>query len=113
MMLQFHHQLPRLGNFIGIAGPKDDQSRDGPQAREMLDGLMGGAVFSYADRVVREDVDHGDFHNRAEADGRPHVVGEDEESRAERSHLGEGHAVDARRPSPFRGCRSACFGRGS
>src|SRR2546427_555022 len=45
-----------------------------PQGGELLDRLMRGSVLTEADRVVGEDVDHGQIGQRGEADRRPHVV---------------------------------------
>ena len=44
----------------------------------MLDGLVRRAVLAEADRVVREDVDDGRVHERAQAQRRAQVVAEDE-----------------------------------
>ena len=46
---------------------------------------MRGAVLAQRDAVVGEDVDHVQSHQRGEADRRPHVIGEDQERRAERN----------------------------
>src|SRR3990170_2903548 len=43
---------PGGGRFVGIRGPDDGESRYGPQARELLDRLVGGAVFAHPDAVV-------------------------------------------------------------
>ena len=49
---------------------------------QLLDRLVRRAVLADADRIVREDVDDRDLHDRAQADGRPRVVAEDEEAGA-------------------------------
>ena len=48
----------------------------------MFHWLVGGAVFAYAEGVVRPDELHGHFHQRGHADGGFHIVGEDEERAA-------------------------------
>ena len=47
-------------------------------------------------RVVGEDVDDRDFHERGQADRRAAEVGEDEEAGAVGADLRQGHAVEAR-----------------
>src|SRR5215510_3473129 len=59
----------------------------------MLDGLMGRAVFAIAHRVVREDKDGRELHQRREPHRWPRVVAEDEEGRAERAELRQGEPV--------------------
>ena len=54
---------------------------------------MGRPVFPDADRIVREDGEIVQFHQGRQPDRRPHVVGEDQEGRAERAQAGERHAV--------------------
>jgi hypothetical protein len=61
----------------------------------VLDGLVRRAVFADADGIVGEDVDHGDFHQGCQADGRARKIGEDEEAAAVRADFGQGHAVEA------------------
>ena len=51
----------------------------------MLDGLMGGSVFPYSNRVMGHHPDHRKLHQRGHAHGRTQIVGEHEERRAERS----------------------------
>src|SRR5580700_4630026 len=50
----------------------------------MLDRLVRGTVLADADRIVREDEDNVNAHQRREPNRRPAVVGEDEETRTER-----------------------------
>ena len=54
--------------------------------RLVLDRLVRRAVLAYAERVVRPDIDHVQVHQCREADGRLHVVREDEEGAAGRNH---------------------------
>ena len=51
---------------------------------ELLDGLMGRAILAVAHRVVREDEDGRQLHQRRQPDRGPRVVAEDEEGGAER-----------------------------
>ncbi len=61
----------------------------------MLHRLVGRPVFAHADAVVGEDVDDRRFHQRRQANGRPHVVGEDQERAAIGTHAAvQGHAVE-------------------
>ena len=78
---------------LASRGADDGQAGDRPQRRELLDRLVGRAVFADADRVVREDVDDRDLHERRQADRHPAVVAEDQEAGAERPHLDQRHAV--------------------
>ena len=61
------------------------RSRNRAQAGELLDRLMRGAILAQGDAVVGEDVDHVQSHQRGETDRRAHVIGEDQERRAERN----------------------------
>ncbi len=70
---------------------------NGPQCRQMLHRLVGGAVLAHADAVVGEDADGAEMRQRRQSDGRAHVVGEDQE----RGPIGNnpaviGHAVHRR-----------------
>ena len=56
-------------------------------AIELLDRLMRRSVLADADRIVREDIDDGQLHQGRQTDRRLHVVGEDQEARAETPHL--------------------------
>ena len=47
-------------------------------------------------RIVREDVDDGNFHHGAQPHAAAHVIRKNEEGRAERTHFGQAHAVDNR-----------------
>ena len=58
---------------------------------------MGRAVLAERDAVVGEDVDDMQAHQRRQPDRRAHVVGEDQEGRAEGNGAAVGgHAVDDR-----------------
>ena len=64
---------------------------------QLLDRLMGRPVLAVAHRVVGEDEDGRQLHQRRQPDRRPRVVAEDEEGRAESPQLGQRHPVDDRR----------------
>ena len=91
-----HDHAPGFGHFVGVARAQHDQARNGAQRDQLLHRLVRRAVFADADGIVREDVDHRQFHQRAQADGRAHVVAEDQEARAVGPQLRERHAVDDR-----------------
>src|SRR5579859_283475 len=54
---------------------------------------MSGAVFTYSNGVMGEDVDHGNFHERRQAHGWPRIVAEDEEARAEWANLAQRETI--------------------
>ena len=57
----------------------------------MLDRLVRGAVLAHADAVVGQHPNHAQVRKGREADRRAHVVGKDQEGRAE----GDDAAVQA------------------
>src|SRR5580704_11319339 len=59
----------------------------------MLDRLVSRAVFTDTDRIVRENVDHGNFHDGTETDSRLAIIGKDEKGGGERAQFGERQAV--------------------
>lgn len=73
---------PSAGDFLGVSGANDVEVWNHAQATDGLDRLVSGAVFTDTNGVVGEDIDDGEFSQSGEADGRAHVVGEDEEGRA-------------------------------
>ena len=81
---------PRGGDLIGVGRADQAQAGHGPQRRQLLDGLVRGAVLADADRVVGPRVhdlrpaDGGDPHRAA------HVVAEDEERAAHREDAAMG-----------------------
>ncbi len=81
-VLAFAGHEPGQGAFVGVAGADDGAVGDGTDGGEGFDGFVGGAVFADKDGVVRHDEDALDFGEGHEADGRAHVVGEDEEGGA-------------------------------
>ena len=90
-MLQDH--LVGLHHFIGIARPQSQHVWHRPQGRQLLDGLVRRSVFTHANRVVRENVNRRDFHQRAETHARPHVIAKIKERSAERPEFRQRHSV--------------------
>ena len=76
---------PGHGRLIGVTRTNDDQPRDRAKRGQLFDRLVGRAVFTETDAVVRENVDHPQLHQRREPNRRAHVVGEDQERRSERN----------------------------
>src|SRR5246127_2855127 len=68
----------------------------------MFDRLVRWAIFADADGIVREDVGHGNFHQRAEPDRTSPVVAENQEPRAEGSQLRQRETVENRAHRVFR-----------
>src|SRR5260370_23366336 len=62
----------------------------------MFDGLVGWAIFADADGIVREDVDHGNFHQRAEPDRTSPVIAEKQDPRPEGWQLRQREVVENR-----------------
>ncbi len=75
-MLPGHRGLDRVGRTPGI------QVRRGAQGDQLLDRLVGRAVFAEADGVVGEHVDHPLLHQRRHAHGVACVFHEHQEGRA-------------------------------
>ena len=81
---RLQRDAPGDGGLVGVARRMTMRLRNRAQAGELLDRLMRGAVLAQRDAVVGEHVDHVQPHQRGEADRRAHVIGEDQERRAER-----------------------------
>ncbi len=93
--LALERETPAGGGLVGVGGAEVGELRDGAQAHQVLDGLVGGAVFAEADGVVGEDVERVRALQRAHAEGGAAVVGEGEEGGAEGDEAAVGgHAVD-------------------
>ena len=97
-VLALERELPAFERLDRVARAEHAQVRDRAQRREMLDRLVGRAVFAEPDRVVRHHVDHALAHQRGEPDRRAAVVGEHQE----RAGVGDDaamqrHAVHRRR----------------
>ena len=67
-----------LSCLVGVGWPYDHQARHRAQRSQLFDRLMGGAVLTEADRVVRPYMKYGNIHQRGEADRSTRVVGEDQ-----------------------------------
>src|SRR6185436_5120115 len=67
---------------VRVSGPDEPEVRYRAQRSVVLDRLVRGAVLAEADRVVRPGPDDGKVPESRQADGRAHVVREDEERRA-------------------------------
>ena len=93
LVMELHDDFPGLDHLVGIGGAEHDEAGDRPQRGQLLDRLMRRTVLAHADRVVSEDVDHRDLHDRGQADGHPAVVAEDQEPGAEGPDLDQRHAV--------------------
>ena len=76
----------RQATAVSLASPGRITVRFGiaRSAGQLLDRLVGRAVLAERDAVVGEDVHDVQSHQRRQPDRRPHVVGEDQEGRAER-----------------------------
>ena len=72
------------------AGRRRDQAGRGARDGQMFDRLVRGTIFADADRIMRQDVNHGDSHDGAQAHAAAHVIGEHEKGRAERDALWSG-----------------------
>ena len=67
----------------------------------MFDRLMGGAILTHTNRVMRHDIDHALTHQSRQANGSAAIVGEDKEgatigneaARQRHSVHGRRHAV--------------------
>ena len=78
-------ELPRQRRLVGVGRAHHVHVRRGAQVGQLLDRLVGRAVLAQADRVVGEDVDHRQVHQRRQAHRALHVVEEVEERGAERA----------------------------
>ena len=58
-MFHLDDNAPGFNDLVGIAGPHIDQAGNGSQRGKLFHRLMGGAVFSNADRIMRKDIDDG------------------------------------------------------
>src|SRR5262249_45222728 len=86
---QLHDDAPGLNHFVRVCRAQGDESGDGAQRGQLLDRLVRAPVLAQTNGVVREDVDHRELHDRAQADRRPRVIAEDQEPGAVGSYLGE------------------------
>jgi hypothetical protein len=88
---------PGLHRLVRVGRTQHPQPGHGTQARQVLDGLVGGAVLAQADRVVGEDEHDRQLHDRCHPHGGPDVVAEDEEGRpVDDQPAVRGHGVQGR-----------------
>ena len=88
------------------------QIRNGAQRRQMLDRLMGRAVFAHADGIMGHHENDANAHQRGQADRRAAIIREHHEGAA----IGNDrrHAAPCRSSPPpchARGCRNGYSGR--
>lgn len=80
----FQRNAPRDSHFVGVAKADDDEARNRAQAGDLFDRLVCGTILAERNAVVGEHVDDVNAHQCGETDRRTHVIGEDQERRAER-----------------------------
>src|SRR6266850_4625046 len=93
-MRVLHGDLVGFGDFVGVTGTKDEHIGHRAESSELLDWLVGRAVFADADGIVREDEERWNFHESGETHAGAHVVAEIEKGGGEAAQAGEGEAVD-------------------
>ena len=79
-----HRRPPRLHRLGGVRRAEQHEIGDGPEHGQVFHRLVSRAVFAHPDRIVGADDDDRQPHDRRQADGGLHVVGEDQEGAAER-----------------------------
>ncbi len=82
--IMFNGDPPGCGSFVGVGWADDQHIGDRTQTQQLLDRFVGRAVLSQGDAVMRKDVDHVQPHQGGQADGRAHVIREDQESSSKR-----------------------------
>jgi hypothetical protein len=65
-----NRQLPAFRRLDQVGRAHGQQVGNRAQRRQMLDRLVGRAVFAQADGIVGHHEDHALFHQRGEADRR-------------------------------------------
>src|SRR5271157_330743 len=100
-MPQLHDVAVSLDDLVGITGTQRDQPWDCAQGRELLDGLVSRTVFTVTHGVMGKNENGRQFHQGGEADGRPRVITEDKEGRAERPQFRQRQPVDDRAHGVF------------
>jgi hypothetical protein len=101
LVLAFKRQLPAFRRLDRVGGAEHLEIGDRTQCRNMLDRLVGRAVFAKADRIVGQHMDDADAHQSRKADRRARIVGKHEERAAVRDKAamqrdavhGRSHAV--------------------
>ena len=86
-MIGLQSICPGVGNFVRFGGTDDRQARNCTEHRQLFDRLMGRAVFTDEDGIMREDIDFMQLLDGGEAHRRLHVIGEDHERGAERNRI--------------------------
>ena len=74
-----HRQTPGRRRLVSVGRTEHRQAWDSLQAHEVLHRLMGGAILAESYTIVSEDEDGVRLHQRCQAQGRTHVVGEGQE----------------------------------
>ena len=92
-LIERHDRAIRFGDLVRVRRAEDGEVRDRAQRREMLHRLVRRTVFADPDRVVREDEERRNFHERGEANHRAQEVREDEERRAVSAQPGKNEPV--------------------
>ena len=93
LMPQLHDDPPGFDDFVGICRSEHNEIGNRPERRELLNGLMGRAVFAQTDRIMGEDVDDRDLHERRQTDCRLGVIAEDQEAGSVRPYFGKRQSV--------------------
>src|SRR5580700_10262260 len=100
-MVLLHGDFPGLYHFIRIAGTDQQDAREGAQVGELLDWLMCRAILADSNRVMSEDMNDRQLHQRAETNSATRIVTKDEEPRSIGPHLDEAHPVQDGRHRVF------------
>ena len=89
--------LPGHGCFDGIGRAEVQEPWNAPEAHQVLDRLVRGAILAKPDGVMGEDEDHREPHERGEPNGRPHVVRKNQEGATEGADPAvQGHPIQDR-----------------
>src|SRR4029077_6620386 len=72
-------ELPALSRFHTVTRAEHEQIRDGTQCRQVLDRLMRWTVLAEPDGVMGHHEYDAIAHERRKANGRPAIIGEDQE----------------------------------
>ena len=91
-----HDHAVGFGHLVGVGRAKHRQAGHRAGGGELLDRLVGRAVFAEADGVVREHVDHAQVPECREPQRRLEVVEEHEEGGAVGPQARQRHAVAGR-----------------
>ena len=101
-MLQPDDDAPGLDDLIGVSRPQRDEAGDSAQRDELLDRLVRRTVLPEADRIMREDEQRVDLHDRSQPDRRLRIIRKNKEGRPERNQSSVcRHAVHCRAHAKF------------